>query len=120
MRALINDSCVRVNAFAETIWNRYAGVLLCALGVGLLSFGLTDLTLAQTGGEIFQDAATQLACVVMPGKFGALLSTFTGIFALIAAATGNYRGAWALVFVSVGAFIFKEFVAILFGDSVNC
>ncbi|MBP9837439.1 MAG: hypothetical protein KBC84_01865 [Proteobacteria bacterium] len=80
----------------------------------------SNLCLAETGGEIFKDAATTLACKVMPGKFGAMLSVFAGIFAIVAAATGSYRGAWALLFVSVGAFIFKEIVKILFNDSIGC
>ena len=113
---IITVSLVRAGYLAE----RHLGLLLFILGTGLLVFGLSDPAIAQTGGGIFREAASNIACKVLPGKFGAMLSAFAGVFALIAAATGSYRGAWALVFVSIGAFIFKEFVAILFGDTVNC
>ncbi len=75
---------------------------------------------AQTGGEIFRKAASTISCDVMPGKFGAMVSGFAGIFALISAATGSYRGAWALLFVSIGAFLFPEIIQIFFTDSIKC
>ncbi|MFN8391905.1 MAG: hypothetical protein U0136_16570 [Bdellovibrionota bacterium] len=97
--------------------DEYQLPLLFIVGACLLSFGLHDIAAAQEGSEIFKDATVNLACHVLPGKFGAMLSAFTGMFALVAAATGNYRGAWGLVFVSVGCYIAKELVGILFDDA---
>lgn len=95
----------------------FAGAAL--LVVCLLQFPATAFAGA-TGEEIFQDAATKIACKVMPGKFGAMVAGFAGLFALIAAVTGSYKGAWGLLFVSIGAFIFPEIIGILFRGSVNC
>ena len=81
---------------------------------------VVEPTFAQTGGQIFKDAASDIACKVMPKKFGAMISGFAGIFALISAATGSYRGAWALLFVSIGAFLFPEIIQILFSSTVDC
>jgi hypothetical protein len=108
-------TAVRLKSFVSD----HAGILLLLLGIVLLNVGMSEIAAAQNGGEIFQDATVNLACKVLPGKFGAMLTAFTGMFALIAAATGAYRGAWALLFVSVGCYIAKELVGVLFGD-VNC
>lgn len=115
-RELTCRNCIRVESFLRA----NATPLMFLLGALLLTHGLGELAAAQTGGKIFQDAAVNLACKVLPGKFGAMLSAFAGIFALVAAATGAYRAVWALVFVSVGCYIAGEFVGILFGDTVNC
>ena len=120
MTGTISDWTSKTFVRARFGLERNAGLVLVVFGALLLHFGLADLAFAQTGGEVFQDAAVNLACNVLPGKFGAMLSAFTGIFALIAAATGAYRGAWALLFVSIGCYIAKEFVAILFPNTVNC
>lgn len=113
---VLSGSSIRLALSLE----RHLGLALFLLGASLLVLSGAELALAQTGGEVFGSAATNIACQVMPGKFGAMLSAFAGLFALVAAATGSYRGAWALVFVSVGAYIFKEFVQILFPGAVNC
>ena len=120
MRTLGRDLITKYWVAARFAAERNARGILFAAGAALLLLGTGETVLAQTGGEIFQDAVGNIACNFMPGSFGAMISAFAGLFALIAAATGAYRGAWALVFVSVGAFIFKEFIQILFPDSVSC
>lgn len=81
----------------------------------LVNFGAPAIASAQaTGGEVFQSATSKLLCYVLPGKFGAMISAFAGIFALVGAAMGAYRAAWALVLVSVGCYIAKDFVSVLF------
>ncbi len=101
-------------------FERHAVTILFLTGIVLLNAGLADYSFAQEGGQIFQDAAKKIVCQVLPGTFGAMLSAFAGIFALIAAAIGAYRAVWALVFVSVGCFIAQNFVGILFGETVTC
>ena len=112
-------SC-RVYLWAADSFRSHSPAIMFLLGAFLLAHGLGEFAAAQTGGEIFKSAAVNLACNVLPGRFGAMLSAFAGIFALVAAATGAYRAVWALVFVSVGCYIAGEFVGILFGDTVKC
>ena len=109
-----------VHACCSTALQNHQGTIMFLLGAALISFGVSELALAQEGAEIFQQASSNLACQVMPGKFGAMVSAFAGMFAIVSAATGSYRGAWMLLFVSIGAFIFKELIQILFPNSANC
>lgn len=119
-----------MNKVALSIWfiaeslkesiKKHSDLILIFLGILIISGGLLDVSLAETGGEVFKSAASNIACKVITGKFGAMLTIFAGIFAIVAAAAGSYKGAWALLFVSIGAFIFKEFVSILFSGSIEC
>lgn len=69
---------------------------------------------SQTGGEIFKDAACGLLEKVLAKDYGALLTMIAGSLAILAAVTGSFKGAWALVFVSVGSFVFPHTVGLLF------
>ncbi len=119
----MNKIAVKIIFIAESLQEftkKNSDLILIFLGILILSGGLLDVSFAQTGGEVFKSAASNIACKVITGKFGAMLTIFSGIFAIVAAATGSYKGAWALLFVSIGAFIFKEFVSILFSGSIAC
>lgn len=69
---------------------------------------------AQTGGEIFKDAACGLLGKVLTKDYGGLLTMIAGSLAILASVTGSFKGAWALVFVSVGSFVFPHTVDLLF------
>jgi hypothetical protein len=77
-------------------------------------FVLSEPAFAASGDGIFKEAAFNIVCKVLPERFGAMLSAFAGIFALVSAVIGNFRGAWALVFVSVGCYIAGDMVNQLF------
>ena len=49
------------------------------------------------------------------GPFGALIMVAAGIGAIIAAAVGGFKVAWALFMVAVGAFILRSLVSLFFG-----
>ena len=69
---------------------------------------------AQQGPRTFKDAAKQIVDDVAPGAFGAMVVAITGLLALVAAVTGSYKGAWAVLYVSVGLYILRELVELLF------
>lgn len=79
-----------------------------------ISLVVCEPALAASGDGIFKEAAFNIVCKVLPERFGAMLSAFAGIFALVSAVVGNFRGAWALVFVSVGCYIAGDMVNQLF------
>jgi len=74
----------------------------------------SNLAMAQTGGQVFQQSACAILDRVLAQDFGALITVIAGSLAIIASVTGSFRGAWALIFVSVGSFIFSDIVHLLF------
>jgi hypothetical protein len=48
------------------------------------------------------------------GGFGALLTAAAGIGSIVAAATGNFRTFWALLVVSAGSFIVRNYLELWF------
>lgn len=106
--------------YLKTFFQKNPAIIFIILGIILISAGLIDHAFAQTGSEVFKSAASNIACKVVPKKFGAMLTIFAGVFAIVAAAAGSYKGAWALLFVSIGSFIFGEFIKILFKGSIEC
>jgi hypothetical protein len=54
---------------------------------------------------------------LIEGAFGALIMVVAGIGAIIAAAVGNYKLAYALIVVAVGAFILRALVSLFFGTN---
>ena len=75
---------------------------------------LADGAFAQEGGSVFEKAACNLLTEVLTKDFGAMVTAITGLLAIVAAAAGSFKGAWALIFVSVGAFIYPALVKVLF------
>jgi hypothetical protein len=74
---------------------------------------------AVTGDGVFTQAARNILCEVMKKDFGAMITALAGLLAIIAAAAGSFKGAWALLFVSVGTFISDALVGFLF-PGINC
>jgi hypothetical protein len=89
-----------------------AGTLLLFLSVVLCS----SPVFAQEGGEIFRKAACNLLTQVLTEHFGSMLTILAGTFAIISSVIGSFRMAWVLVFVSVGIFIFPNFVETFFPE----
>ena len=78
-------------------------------------FTMVEPVFAQaTGDGIFKDAACGILDKVLAKDFGGLLTVIAGSLAILASVTGSFRGAWALIFVSVGSFVFPNLVDALF------
>lgn len=48
------------------------------------------------------------------GGFGAVLTATAGIGSIVAAATGSFRTFWALLVVSIGSFIVRNYLELWF------
>ena len=69
--------------------------------------------------DFFANYACDLQLEVLGGTFGAMLTAITAVIAIIAAAAGSFKGAWACVFVSVGSYVLPEVIGIL-SPTLNC
>lgn len=85
----------------------------CAAAVLFMSV-LPEAAFAVEGDGIFKAAAAGIVDKVLPGSFGATCAVVAGVLALVAAATGSYRGAWALVFVVFACYLARNVLEILF------
>lgn len=96
-------------------------LILNCLTVLVLIILFQQMALAQAtdAGAGYNDDKFGKACLsaldYIQGGFGALLSAVTGFAAIVASAVGGFRMAWALLVVSVGAFILQEYMEIWFG-----
>ena len=100
----------RVNAF----YQGYAKLVCLALGVLAIELASPGNAYAATGGQLFHDYACDLQDLVLKQDFGAMMTAIAGLLALIMAAVGIFRGAWLLIFVSVGIYIYPGIVATFF------
>lgn len=89
--------------------------LCVTAALAVLSLAAIDPAFAQGGydGQKFGDICEK-TFGYLEGGFGALLAAVAGIGAIVASAAGGFRVAWALVVVSVGAFILREYITIFF------
>jgi len=71
---------------------------------------------AAQGDTIFQDAACTLLTAVLTDNFGAMITVIAGGLAILASAMGSFKGAWALLFVSIGIFIYPDLVHVFFPE----
>jgi hypothetical protein len=69
---------------------------------------------AYAGSGTFGQACNKMLLLV-EGAFGALVAAAAGVAAIIAAALGGFKMAWALVVVAVGSFILRSFITIFNG-----
>lgn len=84
----------------------------CAVAVLLLA--TIEPALAQPIDDAKFGTICQKALSYIEGGFGALVAAIAGIGAIVASAAGGFRMAWALLVVSIGAFILREYVGLLF------
>lgn len=104
--------CIRSAAAGQRTFERHAGLSLFLLGVGLLYGGASEL--AHAGSGTYGQACDGLLQLV-EGTFGALITAAAGVGAIVASAVGGFKMAWALVVVSVGAFILRSFITLFNG-----
>jgi hypothetical protein len=81
-------------------------------GAVLICCGLADNAFAYDD-SLWGDACGRVLAYIQ-GGFGGLLSAVAGIGAIVASAAGGFRMAWALIVVSVGAYILGEYIDIFF------
>lgn len=65
----------------------------------------------------FAAAAKCIVGAIATGFFGAAATAVTAALAIVAAITGSYRGAWAVLFVSIGLFILEPLCKLLFNGT---
>ena len=116
-------ACQKVGSVMSAPSERQGRIALFGLGVALLSFGVSDLAIAQgpTGNTIDIDE-TRIVGIVgailefIEGSFGALIMVVAGIGAIVSAAFGQYRAALGLLAVAIGAFVLRSLVRTFFGE----
>ena len=114
--------CQEVGAFLRAPSRAQVQITLLAVGVVLLSSGLTLEAVAQDATYNDQRVAEAVAVLFgyMEGAFGALVMVVSGIGAILAAAFGQYKAALGCLIVAVGAFILRSFMGTFFNvDSIN-
>lgn len=128
MKKLVNKAKSgfdKVCALAHTKVSLNGDVALLVLGAVLLTSGMTEMVLAQTGDvgdtdiEFDQSrivAAVEFLLQMIEGALGALVMVVAGIAAIVAAAMGAYRAAVGMLVVAIGAFILRSLVSLFFGD----
>lgn len=120
----INDLSLKAACLLEAFLS--SKTFLFLLGLGLLSFGLSDLaqaqvsvTLPDVGNDIGEEQFNFARCRflrLLEGSFGALLAVAAGIGSIIAASVGKYAVSYTFLAVSVGSFCMRSFVSLFFGD----
>lgn len=97
-----------------------AQLMLFAMGVGLLTVGLTSGATAQMTTTYNDDRVANSVNAILTyieGSFGALVMVSAGIGAILSSAFGQYRAALGLLVVAVGAFILRSVLATFFNDT---
>lgn len=91
-------------------------IVILTLAMVLVNTSTADWAAAQEGASVFEKYACSILGDVITGDFSAMITAITGVLAIIAAAAGSFKGAWALLFVSCGAFIYPALVKVFFPD----
>lgn len=112
--ALYNESCAKIWVKVTT----NPSLVLFGLGVLILLGGMNELAEAQGNAGTPREACGRLLSYI-EGGFGALLAAAAGIGAIVAAALGGFKAAWALVVVSVGAFILRAYITLFQGTCTS-
>lgn len=94
-------------------------MMLFALGLSVLAFGLMGNAFAQGAGlgdynDERLENALSLLFTYLEGAFGALVMVAAGIGAIMSAAFGQYRAALGMLVVAVGAFILRSILDTFF------
>jgi dipeptide/tripeptide permease len=63
--------------------------------------------------------ACNILLAYMEGSFGALVAAAAGVGAIIAAAVGSFKAAWALLVVSIGSFILRSYLTLYNGSCLG-
>lgn len=125
------DIARKVSLAVSAPTEKQAQMILFAAGVTALGLGLSDDLFAQTsgglipasGGQIEDSRIAQAVSVLftfLEGSFGALIMAASGIFAIVAAAFGQYKAALSCMVCAVGAFILRSIMQTFFNtQSLN-
>ncbi len=96
--------------------NRCGTYLVVAAVACALVLVVVDPALAQEAG--YNDSKWREICgkalSYVEEGFGTLLATAAGIGAIVASAAGGFRMAWALIVVSIGSFILRNYVDLFY------
>lgn len=100
---------------SDSIFSKHFGLSLVALSA---------LYIAVSPMNAFAYAGTPaIACNIllayMEGSFGALVAAAAGVGAIIAAAVGGFKAAWALLVVSIGSFILRSYLTLYNGACLS-
>lgn len=90
--------------------------LIFAAALVLVQLSAADMAFAQQGASVFEKYACSILGDVITGDFSAMVTAIAGVLAIIAAAAGSFKGAWTLLFVACGAFIYPSLVKVFFPD----
>ena len=97
--------------------------LLVIAGFVLLVAGLHQGAYADSASSCqdgdFGECACDILHDLMDKNFGAMLTVITGALAIVLSILGVYKGAWAVLFVSVGCFISEQLIKGFF-PGVGC
>ena len=115
MKSVANSILVNAWFFIQ----RHSMVFLFIGGILSLHLGIYEIAQAQTGDEVFGNSACNLLTQVLTKKYGAMITVLSGVLAIAAAVMGSFKGAWSLLFVSVGCVIAEELVQVLF-PNLSC
>jgi hypothetical protein len=108
MRDFFNTACICVSVKATDVHK----AMLFLLGTVLFFTAGADT--AHAGFGSFGEACNKMLLLI-EGAFGALVAATAGVAAIIAAALGGFKMAWALVVVAIGSFILRAFITIFNG-----
>jgi hypothetical protein len=115
----IDNIAAKVSALCARKLSQHSSCLVLVLGIVVFHLSFGSLAFAASGEQIFDDAACTLLDAVLTANFGAMITVIAGALAILASVMGSFKGAWALLFVSVGCFIYPELVKVLF-SGLSC
>ena len=108
IKGLYSDLCISLMIKASDTHK----AMLFILG-GIIFFAVSAEN-AHAGSGTFGQACNKMLLLI-EGAFGALVAAAAGVAAIIAAALGGFKMAWALVVVAVGSFVLRSFITIFNG-----
>lgn len=102
----------------DLLWLRVRSAVFYLYGLVVLWICPIFVFCADAQPRTFKAAAKEIVNEVALGSFGAMTVAITGILAIVAAVSGSYKGAWAVLYVSLGLYILKDLVRLLFPGSI--
>lgn len=106
--SMFNNACIGVSVKST---ETQKAILFLLGGVLFFTAGADS---AHAGVGSFGQACNKMLMLI-EGAFGALVAAAAGVAAIVAAALGGFKMAWALVVVAVGSFILRAFITIFNG-----
>ena len=127
MRKCLNQFSISGYVRLTTFLERHQASLLFLFGIFLFSLGTLENSQAQNaGGGItggFEGEKFGQVCKIIvnmhseKGSYGALLTSLSGIGAILASAMGGFKAAWGLLVVALGSFLLDSYRTLFFGEA---